>query len=153
MTYIIYLSIRFYGLKKWISEIINDPVYFIFPILTSLSFYEKSKLNYQENYENNGQLSVHQNVSHNNFQSMDIIEQHGNIENIDNDGIETIEETFETTIETTDTRNNTFLSVEIEKQFSIRQSNTLYFLFCASSSLCIFGDLLHQEIRGKRCKT
>ena len=133
MTYIIYLSIRFYGLKGWISEIINDPVYFIFPILTSLSFYEKSKLNYQENNE---QLSVQQNLSPNNFQSMDIMEQHGNIESIDDDGIETIEET-----------------VEIEKQFSIRQSNTLYFLFCASSSLCIFGDLLHQWMRGRRCNT
>ena len=149
MIYIIYLSIRFYGLKKCISEIINDPVYFIFPILTSFSFYEKSKLNFQENYEKNEQLSVPQNVFSNNFHSMDITEHHRNIGNTDDDGIETIE----TTIETTDIRNNTFLSVEIEKQFSIRQSNTLYFLFCASTSLCIFGDLWHQWMRGKRCNT
>ena len=153
ITYVIYLSNRFYGFEKWISELINDPVYFIFPILTSLSFYEKSKLNFQENHENNGQHSAPQNVSPNNSQSMDFTEQHGNIGHIDDDGIETIENTFETTIETTDIRNNTFLSGEIEKQFSISQSNTLYFLFCASTSLCIFADWLHQWMRGKRCNT
>ena len=153
MTYIIYLSIRFYGLRNWISGIINDPVYFIFPILTSLSFYEKSKLNFQENYGNNRQLSVPQDVFPNNSQSINITEQHGNNGNIDNDGIETIEDTFETTIETPDIKNNTLTSEEIEKQFSIRQSNTLFFLFCVSSGLCTFGDLWHQWMRGKRCNT
>lgn len=124
-------------------------MYFIFPILTSLSFYEKPKLNYQENYENNVQLSIPQNVSI----SRDITEQHGNIENIDiNDGIETIEtieDTFETTRETTDKRRNKLPPDEIEKQFSIKQSNTLFFLFCLSSSLCIFADLHNQWTRGR----
>ena len=74
---------------------------------------------------------------------------------IDDDGIEKTENNFETTIETkdnitpTDKINNAFMSVEAEKQFSIRQSNTLFFLFCASTSLCIFGDLWHQSMRGK----
>ena len=317
ITYIICISVRFYGIKKWINKIIDEPVYFIFPILTSFSFYEKSKLNFQENFEKLDQLSVPQNVSQFNSQSMDaetkekitvgskrnitsvtveteklkrneqlsvpqkvypsmdstekdgnmkniddvwieIIEDtlettvdttrnitsmsadmenkneqlsipqnnspnyfqsrdstekdgnmktiddvwietiedtfetteettntynrnntstflemekkkeqlsvpqnnspenHFNIKTIDDDGIETIEDNFETTIETKDKitpknkRNNAFMSVEKEKQFSIRQSNTLFFLFCASTSLCIFGDLWHQWMRGKR---
>ena len=50
MIYVILISIRFYGFKKWISEIINEPVYFIFPILTSLSFYGNSaESNFREN--------------------------------------------------------------------------------------------------------
>ena len=317
ITYIICISVRFYGIKKWINKIIDEPVYFIFPILTSFSFYEKSKLNFQENFEKLDQLSVPQNVSQfnsqrmdaeskekktvsskrnitsvtveteklkrneqlsvpqkvspsmdstekdgnmktiddvwietiedtfettvdttrnitsmsadmekkneqlsipqnnspNNFQSMDFTkkdgnmktiddvlietiedtfettvettntynrnntstfveiekkkeqlsvpqnnspENHFNIKTIDDDGIETIEDNFETTIETKDKitpenkRNNAFISVEKEKQFSIKQSNTLFFIFCGSTSLCIFGDLWHQWMRGKR---
>ena len=42
-----------------------------------------------------------------------------------------------------------FAAVETEKQFSIKQSNILYLFFCLSSSLCIFGDLWHQWMRGK----
>ena len=255
ITYIICISVRFYGIKKWINKIIDEPVYFIFPILTSFSFYEKSKLNFQENFEKLDQLSVPQNVSQFNSQSMDAEskekitvsskrnitsvtveteklkrneqlsvpqkvspsmdstekdgnmktiddvwietiedtfettvettntyirtntstflemekkkeqlsvpqnnspENHFNIKTIDDDGIETIEDNFETTIETKDKitpknkRNNAFMSVEKEKQFSIRQSNTFFFLFCASTSLCIFADLWHQWMRGKR---
>ena len=30
---------KFYGLKNWFSSILDDPVYFIFPILTCMSFY------------------------------------------------------------------------------------------------------------------
>ena len=48
MIYIVFISIRFYGLQRWINEIMNDPVYFIFPILTSLSFYEKAKIDDKE---------------------------------------------------------------------------------------------------------
>ena len=229
ITYISFISIRFYGFKNWIKEIINDPVYFIFPILTSMSFYEKSKLNYQKNCGKNEQLSVLGRVSRDN-QNVDTsghhgdinktnddgietvednleitIEQHGDIYNIDKtdvDGIKTVEDTFETTIETLDEitvdktyesgveavndtsqnietieqhrdKNNfdqtheadtikttdeltvneenvTFPSVETEKQLSIRQSYTIFCLFCVSSSLCIFGDLWYQWMRGKR---
>ena len=58
MIYIIFISIRFYGLKNWINEVINDPVYFLFPLLTSLSFYEKSKLNDQETHDKKEKLSA-----------------------------------------------------------------------------------------------
>ena len=153
LTYIIFISIRFYGFKNWINEIINDPVYFIFPIFTSFSFYD-FKFNFQENYEKN-ELSVLQNDPPSNSQKVDTTEQHWDLVDIDEDGIETIEDTFETTIATKDKitaalkRKNHSPSVAQEKQFSIRQSNTLFFLFCFSSSLCTFGDLLHEWMRGK----
>ena len=116
-----------------------------------------SKFNCQENYEKN-ELSVLQNDPPCNSQKVDATEQHGDLVNIDEDGIETIEtieDTFETTIATKDKitdahkRNNHVPSITQEKQFSIRQSNTLFFLFCVSSSLCTFGDLWHQKMRGK----
>ena len=251
ITYIICISVRFYGLKRWINKIINEPIYFVFPILTSFSFYEKSKLNFRENIEIQDQLSVPQpvlsfnsqsmgaettdeinvaseinitlvteklkkneplSVPHivspsnsqkndatekhgnmktivdvettvettdthnrnitsmsvemekkneqnnypNNSQSLDFTEKDGNMKTIDDVSIETIEDTFENTVETKDKItpthkiNNAFMSVEAEKQFSIRQSNTLFFLFCASTSLCILGDLWHQWMRGKK---
>ena len=154
LTYIIFKGIGFYGLKNCFNEIINDPVYFIFPLFTSFSFYEMSKFNCQENYEKN-ELSVLQNDPPSNSQKVDSTEQHGDLVDIDEEGIETIEDTFETTIATKDKitaalkRNDHSLSVAQEKQFSIRQSNILFFIFCVSSSLCTFGDLLHQWMRGK----
>ena len=118
----VFISIRFYGFKKWIKEILNDPVYFIFPILSSLSFYEKSKSN-----DENERLSYLPNISPTNSQTVETAEQPGNIENMDNPGNQ---------------------SAEKEKQFSIWQSNILYLLFCVSSSLCIYGDFYHQWKRG-----
>ena len=130
IIYIVFVSIRFYGLQSWINEIMSDPVYFIFPILTSLSFYEKAK---KYDIETN---------------DAQIIES-SNYKNTDVDGTKTVETTTETTVAVVNIGNDGFPVVETEKKFSVRQSNILYFLFCLSSSLCIFGDLWHQWIRGK----
>ena len=167
MIYIIFISIRFYGLKNWINEVINDPVYFLFPLLTSLSFYEKSKLNDQETHDKNEELSVLQNVSLNNSQKVKTAEQHGNMvkhmktseiqyqssenstyKNTDEDVIVTVETTRKTTNEITVAVVNIIKKKEMK--FSVRQSNTLYLLFCMSTSLCIFGDLWYQWIRGNK---
>ena len=43
IIYVTKISINFYGWKNWMTSILNDPVYFIFPILTSMSFYGKPK--------------------------------------------------------------------------------------------------------------
>ena len=49
-------SIRFYGWRKWVTGVLDDPILFIFPILTSMSFYKKadnqditSPVNYDDN--------------------------------------------------------------------------------------------------------
>ena len=39
LIYITFLGVRFYGWRKWLVETLNDPVYFVFPFLTSMSFY------------------------------------------------------------------------------------------------------------------
>ena len=105
----------------------SDPVYFIFPILTSLSFYEKAK---KYDIETNDAQIVESS-------------------NYTNTDVDTVETTTETTVEVVNIRNNGLPVVETEKNFSVRQSNILYLLFCLSSSLCIFGDLCNQWIRGK----
>ena len=132
MIYVVFISIRFYGLQRWINEIMNDPVYFIFPTLTSLSFYEKAKIDDKESDD------------------AQIVESSNN-KNTDED--ETVETTTETTEEikvaVVNNRNDMSPVAETEKKFSVRQSNILFLLFCMSSSLCIFGDLWHQWIRGK----
>ena len=43
IIYTIILGIHFHGWKNWIFQTLNNPVYFIFPILTSMSFYDKPK--------------------------------------------------------------------------------------------------------------
>ena len=170
MIYIVFISIRFYGLQNWINQIIYDPVYFLFPILTSLSFYEKTKLKDREYQGKDRKLLVHQNVSPNNSQKVETSEQNGNIDNdeisgvhiqssensiltiTNEDGIVRVESTVtkinEMTVEVGNLRNDALPSEETEKKFSVKQSNTLYLLFCVSTSLCIWGDLWHQSKRG-----
>mgnify|MGYP001251019929 CR=1 FL=1 len=134
IIYIVFVSIRFYGLQRWINEIMSHPVYFIFPILTSLSFYEKAQIDEIETHDAQ-------------------IAESSNYKITDVDGTETVETTTEKTDEITvaavNISNDVLPVVETEKTFSVRQSNILYLLFCLSSSLCIFGDLWHQWIRGK----
>ena len=170
MIYIVFISIRFYGLKNWINEIIYDPVYFLFPILTSLSFYEKTKLKDQENQEKNRKLLVHKNVSPKNSQKMETSEQNGNIDNVEISGVHfqssensnftiTDDDAIVRVESTITTFNEKTVEVEVEvvlqseetkKKFSVRQSNSLYLLFCISTSLCIWGDLWHQSKRGNK---
>ena len=106
MIYIVFVSIRFYGLQRWINEIMSDPVYFIFPILTSLSFYEKANIDYKET--NDAQ----------------IVE--SSYKNTDMNGTETVETTTETTDEipvaVVNIRNDEFQVVETEKKFSVREA-------------------------------
>ena len=42
------VGIKFYGVKNWIFQTLNNPVRFIFPILTGISFYGKSKNDIKE---------------------------------------------------------------------------------------------------------
>ena len=74
-------------------------MYFIFPILTSISFYEKSKLDYQENHDQNQQLAVLGSVSRNNSKMDYNSENHGDLNKTNDDGNETVEDNFEITIE------------------------------------------------------
>ena len=56
----------------------------------------------------------------------------------------------EMTVEVVNLTSDVLQSEETEKKFSVRQSNTLYLLFCISTSLCIWGDLWHQSKRGNK---
>ena len=52
IIYTIVLGIHFHGWKNWIFQTLNNPVYLIFPILTSMSFYDKKEnIIAQENSE------------------------------------------------------------------------------------------------------
>ena len=45
------MSIKFYGYKNWLNNIRYDPVPFIFPILTNMSFYGDAKINHNSKVE------------------------------------------------------------------------------------------------------
>ena len=51
VIYIIILAINFHGWNNWISQTLNNPVHFIFPILTSISFYGKRDNHIQDEEE------------------------------------------------------------------------------------------------------
>ena len=48
IIYTIVLGVNFHGWNNWIRQTLNNPVYFIFPILTSMSFYGKQKEVHEE---------------------------------------------------------------------------------------------------------
>ena len=51
IIYTIVLGVNFHGWKNWTIQTLNNPVYFMFPILTSMSFYEQNKVHEEENTE------------------------------------------------------------------------------------------------------
>ena len=58
LFYTIVVGIKFYGGRKWIFETFNNPVYFIFPILTNMSFYGKPKNDIKKEEGNNASIDI-----------------------------------------------------------------------------------------------
>ena len=52
IVYIAVVSIRFYGAKNWLDGVLKNPAYFILPVTTCLSFYEKTNSYQIETCEN-----------------------------------------------------------------------------------------------------
>ena len=42
-AYLTYCCIKFYGLKNWLSEVLDNPTYYIFSMFTNISFYESKE--------------------------------------------------------------------------------------------------------------
>ena len=74
--YTIVVGIKFYGVRNWIFETLNNPVYFIFPILTSMSFYGKPKNDIREEEGNEASNGIRE--EERNKASNDIREEEGN---------------------------------------------------------------------------
>lgn len=53
IIYMTVVSIRFYGAKNWLNGVLGNPAYFVLPVTTCLSFYEKTN-SYQIGPEENG---------------------------------------------------------------------------------------------------
>ena len=45
LIYVCFISMKFYGWNNWISGIFDDPVLFIFPMVTCMSFYGRKEEN------------------------------------------------------------------------------------------------------------
>ena len=116
--YITFLSFKYYGLNNWFDEILNDPVYFIFPILTSMSFYgaphSENKVNItgeNKKYRNDHYLEAEQIELGNKSESISINEENSgsleapkkdktdDVETISVIGIETISVTGTGTVD------------------------------------------------------
>ena len=167
IIYTIVVGIKFSGGKNWIFQTLNNPVYFIFPILTSMSFYGKPKKNIEE--EEGNKASNDEGEEEGSKASNDIREKEGNEasngireeegnkasndirEEEGNKASNNIREE-EGNKTSNDIReeegNNASEEDKINMHFSIKQSNILYMFFLLGSVLCIFGDVYHQDKRG-----
>ena len=177
VIYVLVQSIKFYGWRDWVTQFLDDPVLFIFPILTSMSFYEYDKENLICNEE---RVEEHISEVPNEIPEMnDDVEDRNEGDNLGTGGvyigaenIEVLEEIVVdhpedltqseeavTNIEIDQTnKSNSDLAEEEEKEnkkiiFSKNQSNILYGLFALGVSICIGGDVTLQLIRNARLTT
>ena len=192
VIYIFYISIRFHGFKSWVAKVMDNPSYFIFPLLTCISFYKRPDLqtvtlngsrDEMDQKIENGLNAMEEipsipieiivvkeaedqaNETANNLISPDDMERSEIIEVVSEDtdespAIENSEESIETSEEETVVVKQTFdisesgqeLSNEAnfdEFQFSVHQSNVLYFLFAISFVFIIGSDFAIQRARWK----
>ena len=117
ILYVAKISIKFYGWRNWMKSILNDPVYFLFPILTSMSFYGKTRLPKNDDDKQRNEF---------------VLEPYAEpLENLDvSDGV---------------TEGGS--EAVRQMHFSVRQSNILYILFIFGFILCVGADVLHQFTR------
>ena len=169
--YIAYASLKFYGKEKWSTSILADPVHFIFPIFTCMSFYHrndnimrKKEVQLGENVESvvssedkkeaqdddlvnlqndpTGENSKQVSPRMNNIIVKDVDAEAQNVDQ--NSQIIRTEEGVES---------GKVSDSQIEENsappriFSVRQSNVLYFLFFIGAAFCIGGDILMQYQR------
>ena len=136
ILYICIISLKFYRGENWSREVLADPILFIFPLFTCISFYHK-KTKITEEKEN---------------------ETHDTRINSEKDE--------EDTSESRNTQNQFPIEIEMKneksvaedcnqlkehnersKEFSVQQSNVLYFLFFIGAAICIGGDISMQYLR------
>ena len=171
LVYIFYISIRFYGVKKWFGKVMDNPSYFIFPLLTCISFYYHSQgsnlsnnsdgqnvntpsddieLQQVHNHiqtalqENIGETSandIDENVAKNEEESLASVsvEDEPNTESLDEEPTEPeLRENEAVVVIETQEEPVPIQNVEEKRndnedvQFSVLQSNILYFLFALS---------------------
>ena len=177
VIYVLVQSIKFYGWRDWVTQFLDDPVLFIFPILTSMSFYEYDKENLICNEE---RVEEHISEVPNEIPEMnDDVEDRNEVDNLGTGGvyigaenIEVLEEIVVdhpedltqseeavTNIEIDHTNKSNSDPAEKEETenkkiiFSKNQSNILYGLFALGVSICIGGDVTLQLIRNARLTT
>ena len=182
VIYVLVQSIKFYGWRDWVTQFLDDPVLFIFPILTSMSFYEYDKENLISNEE-----KVEDNIYEvpNEIPEVDdSVEDRNDAEDrnegdnlgtggvyIGAENIEVLEEIVvdhpedlaqsddaATNIESDQINTNSDSAEKEEKErkkiiFSKNQSNILFGLFALGVSICIGGDVTLQLIRNARLTT
>ena len=157
-AYLTYCCIKFYGLKNWITGVLDNPIYYIFSMFTNISFYE-----YAEPETTSTQASLAPNKT---------IYCLGNI-NLDEDlkkslidvptliipSYHTIRNEDDTLKQKKDLNVLEMDSFEVEPTpkeidkldskhrsptFSFYQSNTLYILFVLGFASCLIFDVLVQ---------
>ena len=175
--YVCFLSYRFYGGSKFISGVIENPVYFIFPIVTNISFYElesenlKSKTFFTENEQmkellkqslmitptaviidlkETGEVEEENDVGPTTEDWMDYASPISNSadEEIDVEICENPEISTELDLESSDEDDETQNGQhDFPHSFSLSQSNILYFLFNFGFIVCTLLDLTIQIIK------
>ena len=177
IVYIFYVCKKFYGPKNLLGKIMDDPVYFMFPLLTCISFYKHEEKDSEEVHE--VQVPEGMNESQDditggeepggpidmseNFEIDEDLENSCSIANIESSSSAEDVTIAESPLTESALAEEQFSDPHEEeqdipptieqdyddmgKQFSLHQSNTLYFLFCLSFAIIIGGDFTMQRAR------
>ena len=140
--YMTVVSIRFYGAKNWLNGVLGNPAYFILPVTTCLSFYEKTN-SYQIGTEENGRKEEPMDQSHSHDHSESSQDVRG--EPVQNEVMkQTVSESnilsFDDKEET-----KTNVSTSMEMTYSVSQSNMLYGYYMCLTTLLLSASFFNAD--------
>ena len=151
-------------MKQWMGQFLNNPIYFIFPMLTCISFYEDSdsvdEVSNAEDEEKVEENEASVGPSENEEPEVSMEPRQESIEQIieegpvSHDGIVAVDdaeeipdEVFEDPCEQNSTETKKAELEDKKMLFSKHQSNILFFLFVLGFTVSIGGDLAFQKSR------
>ena len=154
VLYVVKISVSLFGWRGWLGKTLENPVFFILPIFTSLSFYRKTVIeakalvSYVPNTDSSGNETL----------SLEDIETTGSTDEVSRESLdnkqhnETVQHLHDNVKDSTinDDPSNKMgkeLSNKFSPNFSLLQSNFLFTVYFIGSFLIIFADLYLQKIK------
>ena len=138
---IIIIIIRFYGAKNWLNGVLGNPAYFILPVTTCLSFYEKTN-SYQIGTEENGRkeepMDQSQYPDHRESSQEEQVQNKVMKQTVSESNIISFDDKEET---------KTNVSTSMEMTYSVSQSNMLYGYYMCLTTLLLSASFFNRDCK------
>ena len=135
IIYMTVVSIRFYGAKNWLNGVLGNPAYFILPVTTCLSFYEKTN-SYQIGTEENGRKE--EPMDQRESSQGEPVQNKVMKQTVSESNIISFDDKEET---------KTNVSTSMEMTYSVSQSNMLYGYYMCLTTLLLSASFFNRDCK------